>query len=1711
MSLINAVNLTFERNTNYEQAHQLVYQAESLKYLSSDLYRDSKRFIYELLQNADDSSVEQAKVRVSLKLFGDILVVAHSGKAFDNRDVRGITGIGDGVKKNAPDKTGFKGIGFKSVFGQSELVTIFSEGEYFRFDASYQHEWKDKWGESMDAWEKQEDRKFEMPWQMIPIITDAQDISPAIQEYLTTGGWKVATIIVLKNAEEIKNAIIQLGLTANMFLFLKNIVALSIETDTITYIEIIETDEGRTSLIVNGEEKSMWLKHSVTLDVPDDTKRKLAEDKDVPEKLKLTSHVDITFAAKVIEGKLTMLEATERLLYAYLPTEEKGHNIPVLVNAAFYTVANRETLHQDSPFNEWLFSSIPLELVKWIAQLVGDKQYDAYDLLPGRLLLTDKLAKFYNESLDIALKNVAFVINSTDTLLKTNEAIIDFTQLSRTSFFEAQFIRTSTMGNGVRPNINIAPFVKEIGHRAKLKRAGVATFGWPEVPYVLAAAHFIAAHTLEKNKQLINHLKAVADNERINEVTEEVLKAWPFILNHKNELRSPKDVFFPAQGDTYDQASELSFIHPGLQEWLDAASEIKAWLEKLGVVEKSDLTFLEKTIIPKASTYITLENAVDTIRKIFNLYVKGDVNSIILGQLKDLQIMTMQGKLIPAKEGFLSTVYRPRLGLQSVLEEDIYISDTYIIDSTSVTKWKAFFLELGTNEGIDIITYEKRLDNATLLSYGVEETFITRPEHKYTWINSYWVKNIKNLSTLSLLKYTLTSFEFSTVFWQDVIGNTMPASLSKPATGYYGRDNKSSWTNGSEIGNYMKWYVSAIECLPTKMGTCLSAGQIFLNEAETVKLCSTYLPVFNGPDLSADWRAFFGFKPHLELSDYLLLLTRIAQDPSTSNKTSINRIYRYLLDHYSLWNDETIANVTTWAHDASLLTTDGAYVRASELKYYADGDYKIFGGAYQFIHLDGDARGHLNIENLLGLFNISVLRQNEFKLKASADLEGSTLKDKLREVIPYWAKWMESERQSGYEEMLYDLDSKFENLNIKEAKELHIIYGDDWDRKVPLHFHDGTLYVSKPWRLSKVMFLLPDKLCEIFPAKKYRNEISFLLNSTIQEIKEYFIELEIELPPIPEDEEIVEDEEDDATTQEGATSSGLDHDFTPKPKTDYERHWRESLARNKSLVEAYPSDPSKLMIAGLQQQKPGENLMIYHFSHIENAVSIIREGAIKSRRDAVFSDSAGSGIIAQTDAERKVFARFYFRPKTPTQYYIENLGRGQESIRKISGDPICPVPVFFVIPLEEAMEQDNWNVSIGSMASPQVEFGKDVGTIAKFDFDGVYKTIPEVGWDRFRIAAHQEFLVKDELNLEGTNFSLVVQDAYAKESLLAMLGDLADVYDPKIRIDSAFYNQENPRVQLDKTSQSLKASLTHPHNGSFILQHSALGEWEAITGFVNGQFNKNNWITTFANKDVAIQSDLQQTMYKIYYFYKGRSWLIHTNTSDYSFDISFVKVALEQWISSSDNDIDGLFIALKFHPEFFYWFGQPVGGPDNLTLEDHTRAVISIYLRYFAGKQKLFATEKEYLLCLALHDIGKPAAVSEGDRKQQHIKTLEIIKRQRDILPYSDESLSVMKTIIDADPIGQFLNTSENFTLGEAVTEGYKMKDQLEISGEDFIESLTIYYQCDAAGYPSLQKRLFLLDEDGSLAMLSGGQRLSFNEEYEQKFVEFLETLKLML
>ena len=239
-------NIVEKINSELKEAYKsriaAANQAQSLKIISSDIYTEAERFIFELIQNAVDSYVDTAEeiLDIRMELRDGYLVFMHNGKAFADRDVEGICGIGNGSKGDDAKKIGYKGIGFKSVFVHSNDVVISSGEHCFRFSES---EW--------------DNYEHKMPWQIIPIECNEPLCINDRSKY------NVATYIHLKRPLEIQHTIAALMSNSQFLLFLRctDAVIRYVNKESVLTLSK-ETRDNTIQLFSNGATDSVWLTHT---------------------------------------------------------------------------------------------------------------------------------------------------------------------------------------------------------------------------------------------------------------------------------------------------------------------------------------------------------------------------------------------------------------------------------------------------------------------------------------------------------------------------------------------------------------------------------------------------------------------------------------------------------------------------------------------------------------------------------------------------------------------------------------------------------------------------------------------------------------------------------------------------------------------------------------------------------------------------------------------------------------------------------------------------------------------------------------------------------------------------------------------------------------------------------------------------------------------------------------------------------------------------------------------------------------------------------------------------------------------------------------------------------------------------------------------------------------------------------------------------------
>lgn len=99
----------------------------SIRAIAQELYTSESRFVYELIQNAEDNSYNCAQDDapfISFTLTPDEIIVENNETGFTRKDVCSICKVGDSTKTNRVGAIGENGVGFKSVFQVARKVRI---------------------------------------------------------------------------------------------------------------------------------------------------------------------------------------------------------------------------------------------------------------------------------------------------------------------------------------------------------------------------------------------------------------------------------------------------------------------------------------------------------------------------------------------------------------------------------------------------------------------------------------------------------------------------------------------------------------------------------------------------------------------------------------------------------------------------------------------------------------------------------------------------------------------------------------------------------------------------------------------------------------------------------------------------------------------------------------------------------------------------------------------------------------------------------------------------------------------------------------------------------------------------------------------------------------------------------------------------------------------------------------------------------------------------------------------------------------------------------------------------------------------------------------------------------------------------------------------------------------------------------------------------
>ncbi len=1093
VSLIKELEERYTLNTTPDVSTTV---AQSLIQLSSGIYTEEERFIFELLQNAVDAHDSKANsLNIKIVLKDDYLIFMHNGEPFSERDIKGLCDIGNGNKTKDVKKIGYKGIGFKSVFMRSTCVTV-ETGKYcFKFDKSHwDNYWEKNW--KTEYGNKEPEKKYLMPWQIIPIET-----TPAI--HVDKVGYNVVTYIQLHKNKNIAEKIEKLLASSQFLLFLKaSNIRITFEQDNVT-ISTIEksTQNDKVTLSSNGQIENQWLIYSNDeVPVPDNVREEINLDTNTPEKLKDVKTFDLSFAiALSSDGKLKRVDKKDAVIYTYLPTSFKfgTEGFPFLVNANFITDAGRQQLHKDSEWNKLIFSKIPSEFLKWMANISAN-YYNYYDILPEMNYGDNNpLEKIFHDEMISAIDSIAFIPQQDNLTNKVyvKEALLDSIGISDIISKEV-FLTHINRNNKCTYSIEnlIAPVRKSY---KVLEDYGVFVFKSKNIKNLFDDNKAFYGITPEYNVKLINYIYDLYTRTKINQ--EEfftTLQNSSFLLDKNCSLRKPIELFFSSQNQDFNNYhKETPFLNEAICKPLEGI--VIEWLRTLGVSDLSDESYIEKVICQY--NYINEENAIETIRYLYDVNRRKDIVYLLQKYQWRLSFLTQKGNLKSITNLFASAKYLPELNLEPICNDDIFISDEYPRVNDDIISWRLFFEKLGLKYSLGGLQYIS-LKNSQGIPHleKVEakmQTMYYYPDtkqYRYTHANSFYIRYAPFVLTSDC------SPSFEKLIWSELFKSEIPEqsnAYGDHVDGQHGYFSHPLYFE-KDLGHseFLVWAIKEYQKFYATNGSYSLAKTLLVNSEGIKSIGGIYLPIIDVDcEIHEEWLKLLNLRTQLTLDDYLELLTSISNDVENAiqNKERISMVYQRLLELDCLTSTSKQEKLKSWAETNKILSVDNTFKSPSELSYITLDGF----GSDNRVYIGNPANRNKVIE-LLELMGVKIITENNIHPDFNNTEKDST---ELKNILVHWLSPLaliaagENPTEEEYTKAKEQIKKKLLESHFYHCETIKLTYGNS-DDVIDRHTfaQENDFYYIGNLRPANVEPLL-NPLCKYLGISKKERELFIIL------------------------------------------------------------------------------------------------------------------------------------------------------------------------------------------------------------------------------------------------------------------------------------------------------------------------------------------------------------------------------------------------------------------------------------------------------------------------------------------------------------------------------------------------------------------------------------------------------------------------------------------
>jgi hypothetical protein len=403
----------------------------AIETISIDINTEPTTFIFELIQNADDYPNSEKNVSITFQIDNSNLIIKHNGSNFEVNNTVALCGVNEGDKRESTNKIGFKGIGFKSIFKDSNFAYIKSGDFSFRFDEEF--------------WRQQ---GIEIFWHITPINTPVNDF-----KHLLKSESNVNILIkprALQALKTYKETFINHFNDERILLFLRNVKSL-----------IFDSPEMKFQISNSSSKWKIFTENNVEIpqNETDELNRRINfPDKRIPVKFYDITLTELGFGFRIDQNKIESIN--DGSIYAYLPTKV-NLGFSFILNGNFIPDASRTKIYADLTWNSFLLEKAGELFIKQLISLLDEgyeiesvlKQIPSFPEILLNVKEDDKIIfiNCFKKGFEKELINQQFIPTQIGILDTLSNILIDETGISDLLKDEFHTL-TGTSGNLINKN-----------------------------------------------------------------------------------------------------------------------------------------------------------------------------------------------------------------------------------------------------------------------------------------------------------------------------------------------------------------------------------------------------------------------------------------------------------------------------------------------------------------------------------------------------------------------------------------------------------------------------------------------------------------------------------------------------------------------------------------------------------------------------------------------------------------------------------------------------------------------------------------------------------------------------------------------------------------------------------------------------------------------------------------------------------------------------------------------------------------------------------------------------------------------------------------------------------------------------------------------------------------------------------------------------------